>query len=414
MDKVARFRRALIPLLASVFVLCALKEAAAAPRRDFALLSEYTHVVVGEEKEWEFDVKVENRGKQDEEILLDVTAPKGWKAGLFKKWDGYEVRAVKVPYVKDSNSLLLSLRVTPPEKVQEGSYTFVIHGRTRDGTLRRDLNFTLTLKKGEVARRKARTIELVTEYPSLKQPAGENFEFIIEVKNQADKARVFDLLAEIPYGWGAYCTPRWEEEKRISALKVDSKGSEWVRFVLVPPPNVTKGEYPVAFQVQTGKEKASIDLKAIVIGTYKLRLGTEAEVLGTGETRNIKAIAGKEKRFVLYLWNEGSAPISDVNFYSTKPKDWEVSFEPKKIPTLKPTILKSPNLQKVMVTIKPKAKAIPGDYLVSLTALGKEDKGTMELRVTVGKPVTWGWIGIGIVLAVVIALIGVFIKLGRR
>ena len=153
MDKVARFRRALIPLLASVFVLCALKEAAAAPRRDFALLSEYTHVVVGEEKEWEFDVKVENRGKQDEEILLEVTAPKGWKAGLFKKWDGYEVRAVKVPYVKDSNLLLLSLRVTPPEKVQEGSYTFVIHGRTRDGALRRDLNFTLTLKKGEVARR---------------------------------------------------------------------------------------------------------------------------------------------------------------------------------------------------------------------------------------------------------------------
>jgi len=71
-------------------------------------------------------------------------------------------------------------------------------------------------------------------------------------------------------------------------------------------------------------------------------------------------------------------------------------------------------IQKVTVTIKPKAKAIPGDYLVSLTALGKEDKGTMELRVTVGKPVTWGWVGIGIVLAVVIALIGVFIKLGRR
>ncbi len=405
--------KVLVYSLATLLLLVAFRVQAA--ERDFSLLTECTHVVVGEENEWEFDIRVQNRGKRDEEVLLSVKAPEGWKAGLFRKWEGYEVKAIKLGVEEGNNTMLLSLKITPPKNFELGKdYTFTITGRTKDGKLVRTLDFTLTVKKGEVTTRKSRTIELVTEFPSLKEPAGENFEFVIEVKNEGEKARIFDLLAKIPYGWGAYCTPRWQEDKRISALKVDGKSSEWVRLVLVPPPMVSKGEYKATFEVQSGKERASIDLKAIVIGTYKLMLGSEAEVLGTGETRNIKAIAGQEKHYTLYVWNEGTAPISDLNFYSNKPKDWEVSFKPKKIPTLKPTTLKTPNFQKVDVIIKPKAKAIPGDYLVTITAIGKEDKGSMELRVTVGKPMIWGWIGIAIVVAVVVALLGVFMKLGRR
>jgi len=144
-----------------------------------------------------------------------------------------------------------------------------------------------------------------------------------------------------------------------------------------------------------------------------LKLGTEAEVLGQGETRNIKAFAGREKSFTLFLWNEGSAPISDVDFFSSKPKDWEVSFKPEKLSSL-PPLTEEMKPTKVNVIIKPKAKAIPGDYLVTLTASGKEDRESMELRVTVGAPMTWGWIGVAIILVVIGSLLGLFAKLGRR
>jgi len=70
--------------------------------------------------------------------------------------------------------------------------------------------------------------------------------------------------------------------------------------------------------------------------------------------------------------------------------------------------------RKADVIIKPKEKAIPGDYLVTITAIAKECKDAMNLRVTVSKPVIWGWTGIAIVIATVIALLGIFIKLGRR
>jgi len=214
---------------------------------------------------------------------------------------------------------------------------------------------------------------------------------VIEIKNEGEKAQAFELLAEAPPGWAAYCTPRWEEEKKISAIKVNSKSSEWIKFFLIPPPMVTTGEYPAKLIVKSETEEESIDLKAVITGTYELKVGSEAEVLGTGETRNVKAVAGQEKRYVLYVWNEGSAPITDLKFLATqKPKDWEVSFEPDRIPSLRPVTLKAPEFQKVEAKIKPPEKAIPGDYIVAISAVGNEDRADLELRVTVGKPTVWG------------------------
>jgi len=393
------------------------KKAEKGEERNFTILSEYNRVVVGmDKKEWEFDVKVQNLGNREEEILLKVEAPPGWKAGLYKKWDSFLVKGVKLGKEEGNNSVLLALKINAPERgVKEGvDYLFRISGSTKDEAISRTLDFILSFEKG-VKPTEAKGLSLKAEYPSVRGAAGDKFEFVIEVKNDTDKARVFELLTEAPSGWAAYCTPRWEEEKKISAIKVDAKSSEWIKVFLVPPPMVTTGEYPARLIAKSEGEQVSMDLKAVITGTYELKLGSEAEVLGTGESRNIKAIAGKDKHYTLYVWNEGSAPITDVNFYVTqKPKDWEISFEPKKIPSLNPLTLKAPEFQKIDVKIKPKDKAIPGDYVVMISAMGKESKAEMELRVTVGKPTIWGWIGIGIVIGVIAVLVLVFVKLGRR
>lgn len=408
-------RRGLGVLLLAVVVLWAFL--GWAKDRDFALITEYNRVVVGlDKKEWEFDVRVLNQGKEQEEVLLSVEAPKGWKAALYKKWDGFQVKGVTLGTDEANNSVLLALKVSPPEEgVEEGKgYIFKVHGRTADGALSRTLTFVLEFEKG-VKSAEAKKVILKAEYPSVRGAAGDRFEYVIEIKNEGDKAQAFELLAEAPPGWAAYCTPRWEEEKKISAIKVDSKSSEWIKFFLIPPPMVTTGEYPAKLIVKSETEEEGIDLKAVITGTYELKVGSEAEVLGTGETRNVKAVAGQEKRYVFYVWNEGSAPITDLKFLATqKPKNWEVSFDPERIPSLKPVTLKAPEFQKVEAKIKPPEKAIPGDYIVAISAVGNEDRADLELRVTVGKPMVWGWIGIGIVVAVVVALVMVFVKLGRR
>ncbi len=381
--------------------------------RDFSISTEYTHIVIGKGKEVELDVRIANLGEREEDIVLSVSGPEDWEPRLEKSW-AYEVRAIHLGYEEGQNSVRLKFKAKPPEEAAPGDYEFTLRATTKDGKLSKSLKIAVTLKaEAAPVAPETERVKLLTKYPSMKQPAGENFEFEIELRNEVDETRVFDLAAEIPYGWAAYCTPRWEKAKKISAIKVNANATERLSFVLIPPPDVPEGEYKAIFSARAGEDVAAIELKAEVTGTYILKMGTEAEVLGEGETRNVKAFAGQEKRFTIYLWNEGSAPISDVDFYSSKPKDWEVSFKPDKLASL-PPLTEEMKPTKVEVTIKPKAKAIPGDYMVTITASGKEDRESMELRVTVGTPMIWGWVGMAIVAVVIGSLLGLFAKLGRR
>ncbi|RLE31655.1 hypothetical protein DRJ27_01425, partial [Candidatus Acetothermia bacterium] len=170
---------------------------------------------------------------------------------------------------------------------------------------------------------------------------------------------------------------------------------------------------PLTFVASAGEGEAKLDLKAVITGTYELRLGSEAEVFGKGDTRNIKATAGKERVFKLYIWNEGSAPITDIDFYASKPKGWEVSFKPEKLESLEP-LAQTLKPEVVEVIVKPKERAIPGDYEINITAAGKEDRESLKLRVTVGAAMSWGWVGVAVIVVVVAGLTGIFVRLGRR
>jgi uncharacterized membrane protein len=69
----------------------------------------------------------------------------------------------------------------------------------------------------------------------------------------------------------------------------------------------------------------------------------------------------------------------------------------------------------VDVAITPSAKAIAGDYMVSLTASADAAMGqSLDIRTTVVSPSSWGWVGVGIVVAVVAGLVYLFMRLGRR
>jgi uncharacterized membrane protein len=52
--------------------------------------------------------------------------------------------------------------------------------------------------------------------------------------------------------------------------------------------------------------------------------------------------------------------------------------------------------------------------LMTLAANSPEVNRSVEFRVTVSTPTLWGWIGFGIVALVVLGLVIVFFRLGRR
>ncbi|MEA1963599.1 MAG: NEW3 domain-containing protein [Candidatus Aerophobetes bacterium] len=382
------------------------------PQKDFSIFPKYTDIVIEKGKEIEIEVKIVNTGKEEEEVVLSVIPEKkakDWNARLETQWNRMKIRSLYLFPEEPDNAVTVKFRADPPESAKEEDYNFTLKGTTKDKRVQKSVGITIGLKAKakEPPKKVSEEIKLLTKYPSVKNPAGKNFEFEIEVKNNADKSRVMNLGIKLPYGWRAYCSPRWEKEKRISAIKVDANSSERLLLTLIPPTNISEGDYPVTFAVVSEKERANIELKTTVTGTYKLEMSTEKGRL------NLDTIAGKEKHIDLYLWNEGSAPIEDISFFSNKPEEWEVSFKPDKLSSL-PSYEEAQKPEKVDMLVKPSLRTLPGDYMVTVSAAGKQDQKQIDLRTTVKVSTKWGWVGVIIIIVVIGSLMGIFIRLKRR
>ncbi len=384
-------------------------------QRAFLWYTEYPTVIIPPDRELSLDVVLRNTGNTGETIVLEIAGPAGWNARF--ETSSYPILQISAVHLlaEAEKPTTVRFRAKPPAGTKPGTYTFTLTARTEDGKLSQSIPVKVVVQAATPATETTKETKLVLSvtYPAVENPAGKDFTYDITIRNQADTERIVNLRAQVPFLWRAYFTPRWQTDTRITSIKIGANSMETVRFVVTPPVGVEQGEYPLVFVAQAEEDVASLDLKAVVTGTYDLRLGTEAEVTGQGDTRNIRATEGRERVFTLYLWNAGTAPITNITFFATKPSGWDVTFVPEKIEELKPFSL-TLKPEKVTVKIKPAARAIPGDYQVSLVASGVQDRKTMDLRVTVAASLGWGWVGVGVVVVVLAGLTGVFVRLGRR
>lgn len=386
-----------------------------AAERSFLFYTEYPTVVLAPDRELSLDVTLQNTGPVPETILLAVDGPADWGARFeTSTYPALQIGAVYL-LADPEKKTTLKFKAKPPSGAKAGDYDFNLGARTADGKLSQTLSVRVVLRPAAAAQEtpKETKLTLSVTYPAVENPAGKDFVYDITIRNEAPAERIVNLRAQIPPFWRAYFTPRWQTDTRITSLKIGANASDTVRFVVTPPVGVEQGEYSLVFVAQADSDVASLNLKAVVTGTYDLRLGTEAEVTGQGDTRNIRATEGQVRTFTVYLWNAGTAPLTDLTFYASKPLGWEVTFEPEKLDELQPLSL-TLKPEKVTVKIKPASRAIPGDYTVTLFASSAQDRKQMDLRVTVGASLGWGWIGVGVVVVVVAGLTGIFVRLGRR
>ena len=259
-------------------------------------------------------------------------------------------------------------------------------------------------------------IELSCKYPTRPGSADFTFDFEVELLySGGDKPRTFDLLATGPPDWGVRIL-NTVDNKEISDVSLDPARTYPERilvvaaapFWLLPEP----GDYTIKVEAASGNIKNSIDLTARLTARYGFSVQTE-----TGRL-NIKATAGKDSHFTIVITNIGTANLNQITFSSTKPRgitdeEWIITFNPDKLENVEPWVE-----QEVEVVIKPPSKTIAGDYMTTLEFNSDPrtsyEPDELDIRVTVSTPTKWGWIGVGIVIAVIAGLMVGFRKLGRR
>ncbi len=367
------------------------------PPRAISISPEYTGVIIPKGESVSVDLIVTNGGRRDEDINLSVIEiPKGWDAWI--KTYSYAVSGV---HVKSDKSRTLTFRAEPEKNIPPGKYKFKIKAQSADGKLTDVCYLTITIKKKEEGKR-FKNVQITTSYPVLRGPTDASFEFSLEVENKMDKDTIFNLSAKGPPNWEINFKPAYEE-KYISSLRVKSDRSETMAVEVKPNPLSKPGKYPIKIKVSSEKASAEADLMVILTGIYKMDVGTTSGLL------SLNALQGKEANISFYVKNSGSATLRNIKFLSFKPENWKVKFTPERIESIPPGEIKQ-----VEVSITPAEQALVGDYSVSISVEGDKVNKDMELRVTVKASTAWTWIGIGIIVFVLLGLVSLFMKLGRR
>ncbi|MBS1237861.1 MAG: hypothetical protein H6R37_1105, partial [Deltaproteobacteria bacterium] len=295
----------------------------------------------------------------------------------------------------------LSLKAEAEEGTGPGKYVFGIKGQTQDGKLVSASHVTVVLREKD-KEKKSKGVNLTTSYPVLQGPTDAKFEFSVEVENKTDKDGTFNLSAQGPTNWDITFKPSYEE-KLISSLTLKAGARQSVGVGVKPYLLAEAGKYPIQVKVSAPEGTAEAELTVILTGTHKLEVGTASGLL------SLTAMTGKPANMSFYVKNTGSANQSSVKLMSFKPENWKVEFNPEKLDKLAPNELKQ-----IEMVVTPSDQALVGDYSVAVGVEGEKASKNLEFRVTVKASTVWGWVGIAIIVLVVLGLVILFVRVGRR
>ena len=368
------------------------------PARAITMATEYPGVEVPAEEDVSMDIIFHNKGRADENVevwLSDV--PPGWKAKI--KTYRFTVTGIHVPAGENKT---LTFDAQPSRDLNPGKYTFQIEAKTQDGKFKMARSVTVIVTGASEKVEDDRGVKLTTSYPEIRGPSDATFEFSMEVNSKLDKDAIFDLFAQGPKGWDINFKPAYET-KYITSLRLKANQNQTIAVEVKPPPMAEAGQYPINVRVTSGDAQGEVPLAVILTGTYGIEVGTANGLL------SLDARQGKPANLSFYVKNTGSAANHGIKFMSFKPENWKVEFNPPEL-----DLVETGDLKQVEMTITPYEDALVGDYSISVNVEGEKASKIMELRTTVKASAAWGWVGIGIIVAVIAGLFGIFRWLGRR
>ena len=361
--------------------------AAPAAAANVDLYTAYAHLVASPGQSITYTIDVINNTDQIQTVPLefDNGGHEGWEAELTV--GGNPVKQLSIR-PDSERSVTLTLKV--PLQVDKGDYNFRI-----DAGQHGSLPIKVTVSEQGTYRS-----ELTSDQPNLQGHADSDFTYSLKLNNRTAEKQTYALSAEVPQGWDA----RFQKGgNSITSVEVEPNNTETITLKVTPAEKAAADTYKIPVRASNNNTSAELTLEAVITGTYDIQLTTPDERLNTSIT------AGGTRNVELLVKNNGSADLTDIKLTSTTPANWEVTFEPKTINVIKPG-----QSVPVTATIKSAKEALPGDYVLSMTASAAEKSTDAVFRVTVKTSMLWGWVGVLIGLAVIGGVYWLIRKYGRR
>lgn len=355
------------------------------------LTADYPAATVRAGDEARFNLSLINYGLAPQRTDLNVdNAPKGWEVEL--RGGGRPVAAAFVDYNAKSS---LDLKIKVPADAKPGRYTLLVKASGAEGA--RELPLALTVEERPEA-----TLTVEPKLPTLRGTPRSSFDFRLATKNDSADTMVVTLAAHAPRGFQVTFKEGYGSQE-LTSLPIKAGESKDLAVDVKPPQSIPAGQYPVV--VSLASERAKVETKLV------LDITGQPSVSLTGENDRLsgEANAGAEKSFTFVLRNTGSAEARNLAFNASPPSGWKVTFDPKELPVLAPNAE-----QKVVAIVTPSEKALAGDYMVSVRANGDGISESVNYRITVVTSTMWGVVGLGVIAASLLVLLGAVGRFGRR
>lgn len=350
------------------------------------LYTPYPEIIVPPGETIDYTIDLINNGASiaTAEVFVEGI-PETWSHTL--RSGGWSARRISVlPKEKKT----LNLKVELPYDIDKGNYTFRVNARNHSV-----LPITI-----EVSEQGTVKTEFTADQSNMQGHATSDFNFRTKLENQTGEKQLYALSSHAPRGWTVVFKPNYQQ---ATSVEIEPGQSKDISVEIKPPYNVKAGKYTIPVMASTGSSSAQLELEADISGTYGVELTTPEGRLSE------KITAGRRKKLDLVVRNSGSTDLNSVRLSANKPRGWEVTFSPDTVP-----FIAAGESAQVKAEVKAYGKAIPGDYVVSLTAQTPEINADASFRMSVRTPLLWGWLGILIILGAVGTVYWLFSKYGRR
>ena len=345
-----------------------------------------------------FTLYITNTGSEETTVELSAEdLPEGWEGSF--KGSSNEVSMVHVGACqKKEDSPSLSYSLTVPEDTKEDIYTISLNAKGGDV----DESLALTVKV-DAEEKKIGAGEFSTDYAQQEGDSGTKFSYTTTLTNNSGENMTYSLSAEgAPEGWTVTFTPS-DTTTATSSVPVDAGASSTIKAAIVPAQNVTAGEYPITLVAACAGETLELPVTVKITGTYSLTATTPTGKLSTS------AYAGETKDVALSIQNTGNIDLTAVSLKAQASTDWEITFD-------QDTINEIPAGGSAEVTahITPAKDAILGDYVTIITASNDAVSSDCALRISVQNHTSWGIAAVAVIAVLVLGLVLIIRRFGRR
>ncbi|WP_183566001.1 NEW3 domain-containing protein [Mucilaginibacter sp. SP1R1] len=235
---------------------------------------------------------------------------------------------------------------------------------------------------------------------NIEAATSETFRYSTTLHNGSASARIYELKTDLPFGWTiAYKV----DGSQVTSINMDAGKTQDIAIEINATATASPKKYKIPIKAVSGSDTLSLNLEAVVKGSYSLALSTPTGRLSDEVT------SGSQKELQLTVKNTGTLPLNDLQVTAQLPTGWESTFEPANIKQLE-----AGKTIDVKATVKVPDKTIAGDYAANFTATNSNTNSQVAFRLAVKTSLLSGWIGVLVILLAVGIVYYLIRKYGRR